>query len=122
MTTDEEREAQERLISEKLEKSINKRPKDQKELMSAKKEEMLKELMECEPLGELRMSPNDMLGLLAFLQANIPPNDYDKFILVFSLMYGIEDENEFLKRLAKTAMLLPNIQAIEVNAGEDENP
>jgi hypothetical protein len=58
----------------------------------------------AEPLGDLNIPVVDVIDLLASLQHNLKDRDFSLALLIMSLMYGIESEEEFLSRLAKATL------------------
>lgn len=105
MNTDERTE-QERIIAEKLENSIKNGGMSNPEIAEQNMDKILKALLDCEPLGDLNMPVTDMIALIAVLQENLSMEDYQKVMCVFALMYGMDDDTEFMKRVVKTAMIL----------------
>jgi hypothetical protein len=95
-------------IAKKLTDSLNERKKAKGTL-----EERLKT---CEPLGDLKLSIKDVLDLMSTLQGNLERRDFGLALLIVSLMYGIETEEEFMTRLAKAVLTTSPDDEIKVES------
>jgi hypothetical protein len=101
------KEDEARLIAEELEKSLVERKEQFNNL-----QEMLDK---AEPLPDLNVPIRDVLGLIATLQPELTGQEFQLFLFMLAMMYGIDHEEEFMKRLAKTALVTPP-KNIEVTA------
>lgn len=101
-----DRTAEEAQIAERLEKRIKTKDAINSDLAKKLVDELVKQLGEVEPLGDLNLPINDVLALIASLQQGVDESDFRKIMMVIAMMYDIEDETTFMKRLSKTVLML----------------
>jgi hypothetical protein len=91
---------EQKIIAEKLTESLNKH-----------RESLERSLLDAEPLPDLNVPIKDIVGLLHVIQSEMDGRDFSMILLILSMMYGIDDELEFMKRLAKTTLVIePDIE------------
>jgi hypothetical protein len=87
-----EMDEKEREIAERLIKSLKK----------------VMEEVKIEPLGNLNVPIEDVLAVLNVLRQTLSDDEFRKIITVFSVLYHIESDKEFMLRLGKTLTIVPN--------------
>jgi hypothetical protein len=87
-------------------------------MLKEKEEKLKKELTECEILPDLTVPVEEVMGVLGFVQKELGEEDFHKQILIFALLYNIDDEATFMLRLAKTAM----VKAMKVDVNVVSKP
>lgn len=65
-----------------------------------------KALEETQPLGDLNVPVNDILEIIYTLYEALEPRDFGLAMLIIAHMYGVDDEETFTKRLAKSIVML----------------